>query len=110
MLLALVMAATTALAELREGIATAKTVAELKQRLAASPLVETVEVRTGSHPLHGKRTWPEIEVKLRKPVAAREFAAAMKWKRPYISSDVHQNSWHSPARPSTTGRRASCRA
>ena len=82
------------LSPLRDAVAGAKTVEQLKQALAASPLVESVEERVASHPHYGKRTWAVIDVKLREPLPARELAAAMKWKRPYVvSSDVHQENW-----------------
>lgn len=85
-MLASLVAALLTVAPLREAVALATTVEDLKQRLAATQLVEFEEV--GGPP-------GQIHVKLRKPVPARELAAAMKWPRAYIvSTGVHQSSWH----------------
>ena len=85
-MLASLVAALLTVAPLREAVALASTVEDLKQRLAATQLVEFEEV--GGPP-------GQIHVKLRKPVPARELAAAMKWPRAYIvSTGVHQSSWH----------------
>ena len=86
-MLASLVAALLTVAPMREAVALASTIEDLKQRLAATELVDIEEVVGGPE--------GQLHFKLRKPVPAREFAAAMKWEGAYIvTTDVHQSRWH----------------